>query len=87
MRPSCSDDPRDYADETARLRNIRTVQWLHPLSETIGAVIAGRLCASIGSNEHDGVPWRMFRVLVGARRLACYSAGRKRPWLTAGTSP
>ena len=32
--PLALDDARDYADETARLRNVRTVQWMHPLGET-----------------------------------------------------
>jgi SAM-dependent methyltransferase len=76
--PLVLDDPRDYADERARLRNARTVQWVHPLSETIGSVIAAGLRLD-WLHEHDRVPWRMFRVLVrdddGMYRWP------QRPWL------
>jgi|RhiMethySRZTD1v2_1073278.scaffolds.fasta_scaffold36783_5 SAM-dependent methyltransferase len=76
--PLVLDDTRDYADETARLRNARTVQWVHPLSETIGAVIAAGLRLD-WLNEHDRVPWRMFRVLV--RDEAGLYRWPQRPWL------
>jgi len=57
------DDRRDYADESARLENSRTVQWVHPLGEIVTALIDAGLRLE-WLHEHDGVPWRMFRVLV-----------------------
>jgi SAM-dependent methyltransferase len=57
------DDHRDYADESARLENSRTVQWVHPLGEIVTALIDAGLRLE-WLHEHDGVPWRMFRVLV-----------------------
>jgi len=76
--PLVLDDPRDYADENARLQNVRTVQWGHPLSETIGAVIAAGLRLD-WLHEHDSVPWRMFRILD--RDDAGMYRWPQRPWL------
>ena len=76
--PLVLDDPRDYADERARLQNGRTVQWVHPLSETIGSVIAAGLHLD-WLHEHDAVPWRMFRILV--RDEAGMYRWPQRPWL------
>ena len=76
--PLVLDDPRDYADEDARLENVRTVQWMHPLGETIGAVIGAGLRLD-WLNEHDAVPWRMFRVLV--RDDKGLYRWPQRPWL------
>ena len=57
------DDQRDYADETARLANSRTLQWLHSLGAIITAAVeAGMRIDRL--KEHDCVPWRMFRILV-----------------------
>jgi SAM-dependent methyltransferase len=76
--PMVLDDARDYADENARLQNVRTVQWVHPLSETIGGVIAAGLRLD-WLHEHDSIPWRMFRVLV--RDDAGMYRWPQRPWL------
>ena len=32
-QPLRFDDPRDYADDSARLENATTYEWLHPLGE------------------------------------------------------
>jgi SAM-dependent methyltransferase len=72
------DDPRDYADENARLENERTVQWVHPLSQTIGGLIEAGLQLD-WLHEHDNVPWRMFRVLV--RDDAGMYRWPRQPWL------
>jgi SAM-dependent methyltransferase len=56
------DDPRDYADDNARLGNSRTVQWVHPLGETVTGIIAAGMSLD-WLHEHDSVPWRMFRCL------------------------
>jgi SAM-dependent methyltransferase len=72
------DDHRDYADETARLENSRTLQWVHPLGDIVTALIAAGLRLD-WLHEHNGVPWSMFRVLVqgddGMYRWP------ERPWL------
>ena len=61
--PMVIDDPRDYADETARLHNERTYQWLHPLADIVSALIGAGLSLS-WLREHPCVPWRMFECLV-----------------------
>jgi SAM-dependent methyltransferase len=61
--PIVMDDPSDYADETARLKNSVTYSWMHPLSD----VVMGLLDAGLRLDwlhEHDAVPWRMFKLLV-----------------------
>lgn len=77
-RPLVLDDPRDYADEQALLQNVRTVQWVHPLSETVTAVIAAGLRLD-WLHEHDCVPWRMFSILRGDER-GMYQ-WPEQPWL------
>lgn len=57
------DEPYDYADETARLRNAQTFEWLHPLSEIVTGLIAAGLTIR-WLHEHESVPWRMFKALV-----------------------
>jgi SAM-dependent methyltransferase len=57
------DDPRDYADPSARLTNARQYNWIHPL----GDVVAGLNAVGMRLqwlHEHDGVPWQMFECLV-----------------------
>jgi SAM-dependent methyltransferase len=61
--PIVSDDPSDYADPQARLRNSRTYQWLHPLGDILAALAAAGL-GLVWLREHERVPWRMFRQLV-----------------------
>jgi SAM-dependent methyltransferase len=57
------DDPTDYADPAARLHNQRTYSWMHPLGETVSALIRAGLTLE-WLHEHDCVPWRMFDCLV-----------------------
>jgi SAM-dependent methyltransferase len=57
------DDPRDYADATARLHNARTHEWLHPLGDVVTALLAAGLRLK-WLHEHDSLPWRMFDILV-----------------------
>lgn len=56
-------DERDYADPTARLGNATNVNWLHPLSDTLGGLLAAGLSLD-WLHEHAQVPWRMFEILV-----------------------
>jgi len=61
--PRMFDDPTDYADPEARLANRRTVEWLHPLADILGALRAAGLRLD-WLHEHPRVAWQMFRGLV-----------------------
>jgi SAM-dependent methyltransferase len=76
--PLLLDDKRDYADETARLENSRTLQWVHPLGEIVTALIEAGLRLDWLA-EHDRVPWRMFSILV--RDEAGMYRWPQQPWL------
>jgi hypothetical protein len=76
--PLILNDPRDYADDTARLKNSTTWEWIHPL----GKVVTSLLDAGLALNwlhEHDSVPWRMFDQLV--RDPTGMYRWPDRPWL------
>jgi len=57
------DEPTDCADPSARLSNQRTYSWMHPLGDTISALIGAGLSLE-WLHEHECVPWRMFDCLV-----------------------
>ncbi len=61
--PLIQDDPRDYADPTARLANTRTYQYSHPISRIVAALLSAGLTLEF-LHEHASVPWRMFAQLV-----------------------
>jgi len=63
--PLIQDDPRDYADPTARLTNTRTFQYGHSLGRIVSALIAAGLTLDF-LHEHDSIPWRMFAALIPA---------------------
>lgn len=61
--PLIEDRTEDYADPEAVLRNTRTWEWPHPLSQ----VVAGLLAAGLRLDrfeEHDRAPWQMFDCLI-----------------------
>jgi len=61
--PIVVDDPRDYADTSARLTNTRQYNWIHPLADVVtGLFDAGLRLEWL--HEHESVPWRMFETLV-----------------------
>lgn len=60
--PLALDEPGDYADPDAELAHSRTVEWMHPLGETLTALIEAGLTLDF-VHEHDAVPWQMFSVL------------------------
>ncbi len=62
-QPIVSVDERDYADPAARLGNATNVNWLHPLSDIVGGLLAAGLSLD-WLHEHAQVPWRMFEILV-----------------------
>ena len=57
------DHAEDYADPSARLTNTHTPEWLHPLSDIIGGLLAAGLRLD-AFHEHEIVPWKMFDCLV-----------------------
>ena len=57
------DDPTDYANPQARLRNSRQHSWNHGLGQVVTALIAQGLQLE-WLHEHVAVPWQMFRMLV-----------------------
>jgi SAM-dependent methyltransferase len=76
--PLVLDNPCDYANPTARLRNARTYEWIHPLGEVVTALLAAGLTLR-WLHEHDAVPWRMFELLV--KDQAGMYRWPDRPWL------
>jgi SAM-dependent methyltransferase len=61
--PVVDTEGADYVDPDARLANSTIYNWIHPLGDVITNLIASGMTLS-WLHEHDGVPWRMFRVLV-----------------------
>ncbi len=72
------DDDRDYADSTAKLQNVRTCEWVHPVSDVVTSLIDAGLQLD-WLHEHDGVPWAMFSKLV--RCDDGYYRWPDQPWL------
>ncbi len=61
--PLVLDNPQDYADPAARLANVRTYEWIHPLGSVVSALIDAGLTLR-WLHEHDSVPWKMFDLMV-----------------------
>ncbi|UTT61761.1 class I SAM-dependent methyltransferase [Microcella humidisoli] len=61
-RPLDLDEAGDYADPDAELEHSRTVEWMHPLGQTLTALVDAGLALDF-VHEHDAVPWQMFSVL------------------------
>ena len=61
--PIPEDRPEDYADPTARLQNSRTVEFPHPLSDILMALIDAGLRID-RFHEHGSITWHMFTHLV-----------------------
>ena len=60
--PDIMDDPRDYADPTAVLKNTRTWEWMHPLAEILRSLREAGLHVDM-FREHYEVQWKMFEML------------------------
>jgi len=56
-------DRADYVDPNARLANATIYNWIHPLGSVVTNLIAAGMALE-WLHEHDGVPWRMFEILV-----------------------
>ena len=53
------DDDTDYAVPDAALTNTKTFEWMHPLGDTVSALITAGLTVDF-LHEHYELPWRMF---------------------------
>lgn len=60
--PHASDDPADYADETATLSNARMYTFQHTLAAIVTALAVAGLRVEF-LHEHDALPWRLYDVL------------------------
>ena len=81
--PIAIDELEDYANREAALKHVRSYSWMHPLGETVTALVDAGLTLRF-LHEHDAVPWRMFRSLEeGSDRMWRWPA---RPWLPLGFS-
>lgn len=58
-----SDDPRDYSDPGARLGNVRSYNWIHPIGRLLTNLIESGMRLD-WLHEHEAVVWRMFECLV-----------------------
>ncbi len=76
--PLLEDRPDDYADPEARLRNSRTVEFLHPLSDILMALIDAGLRIE-RFHEHDSIPWQIFAQLE--KRGRDQHIWPDKPWL------
>ncbi|AWV21492.1 SAM-dependent methyltransferase [Roseomonas mucosa] len=77
------DDPLDYADPSARLVNSRTVNWVHPLADMLGALRSAGLRLD-WLREHARLTWQMFPALLRDADGLWTWPGR--PWLPLALS-
>ena len=61
-QPMMLDVTGDYADPNARLKNSHTVEFLHPISDILMALINAGLRIDC-FHEHDSIVWQMFAQL------------------------
>jgi SAM-dependent methyltransferase len=60
--PIVFDNATDYAQPDARLEHSRSFEWMHPLGDTVTAIIDAGLSIDF-IHEHVEVPWKMLAVL------------------------
>lgn len=59
------DDERDYANPVARLANVRTHQFLHPVASVTQALLESGLRLTM-LHEHPTLPWKAFACMIEA---------------------
>lgn len=77
------DDPTDYANPGTRLTHSRQVNWVHPVSDIVNALLGAGLKLE-WLHEHPRIAWRMFRSLV--RDADNMWAWANEPWLPLSLS-
>ncbi|EDP66315.1 hypothetical protein BAL199_25249 [alpha proteobacterium BAL199] len=61
--PTANTASVDYADPTAEIRNQRTYEWEHSVSDIVNAVIGAGLQLD-WLHEHDEIAWNLLPILV-----------------------
>jgi SAM-dependent methyltransferase len=77
-QPLHENRPEDYADPTTPLKNSRTVEFLHPISDVLTALISAGLRID-RFQEHDSIVWQAFAQLQ--RRGRGEYVWPDQPWL------
>lgn len=77
-QPLIENQPEDYADPSARLKNSRTVEFLHPLSDVIMSLINAGLRIE-RFHEHTSITWQLFACLE--KRGPSEHVWPDKPWL------
>ena len=72
------DDPSDYANPTARLKNSRTQQFMHPVAAVVQALLDAGLRLTM-LHEHDTLAWKAFASMVETDGRLYRLPGK--PWL------
>jgi 2-polyprenyl-3-methyl-5-hydroxy-6-metoxy-1,4-benzoquinol methylase len=72
------DDARDYANPVARLSNLRTHQFMHPVASVVQALLDAGLRLTM-LHEHDTLAWKQFGCMIEAEG-GLYRLPEK-PWL------
>lgn len=62
-RPTANDLPFTYNGASDRLRNTRTYEWIHPLSDVIGSLRGAQLTIE-WYHEHAALTWPLFPNMV-----------------------
>jgi SAM-dependent methyltransferase len=83
-RPIVTADETTYTGDARRLTSVTTYEWIHPLSDIVGAVVAAGLAVEF-LHEHERLPYRLFPSMEaepddgsGASRLYRLPAGMPR---------
>jgi SAM-dependent methyltransferase len=77
-QPLHEDRPEDYADPTSLLKNSRTVEFLHPISDVITALLNAGLRID-RFQEHDSIVWQLYAHLH--KRGRSEYVWPDKPWL------
>lgn len=64
-QPITVEVPTTYNGDPTHLVNRRTAEWMHPLSDIVGALSAAGLRLEF-LHEHELLPWKLFSMMVPA---------------------
>lgn len=72
-RPLVTHEETTYTGDTAKIENATTIEWIHPLSDVVNAIIgAGMRIEQL--NEHEKLAWAFAPIMVPVE-------GRRRMWV------
>ena len=69
-----------------RSRTRRTYEWIHPLSDIVTALIAGRACTLEWLHEHELLPYRLFPMMEPAESPGLFRLPDSQPRLALSFS-